>query len=703
MIFIAGIEVTQGIQYYKSAQHLTDPAEQLPDNAVPLVAGKPAWVRVYVESTGPDAVDDVTGTLSVKVCQRLGNVLSPQPPGSIRAEVQPQYLTQRSDIGATLNFVLPADLMFGVLALEATVTAPGLAAPVVSSLTLPVSLVQVLKVRGILIGYAGPDPANPGASLTVPAPGVAVLQSTAGWTLLTYPVASAAVFEVASTITSSEALTGTGTNGGCPPSWIDLDNAVQQAKVADGNRSDYLYYGVIASGFPLNSNVIGCESGGVSAGFDGDQVTMAHELGHACGRAHAPCGGVGTSADPNYPAYPPYDTASNPSASIGEYGLNITNGDVFSPDVWKDFMSYCGAKWVSLYGYGLFTNNAHLNPSVATCSPRVREYLAYDPWWWLHYIPDPPPELLDPEEIAALPVRTENVISVTGVFESAGSDLRVTHVARCAVFSSTPAGTPTGLVADLRDKDGALIATAPVFQTSGRGGCGCGGAAKAGQADGPGSFHAFVADRAPGAMLSIRQGDRILWQRAASGRPIRMERPVLQADGDRIRVTWAVRERPDAEPTFWLRYSADRGRTWKVVATALRGDRVEVDAAHMAPGRLLIEIVGHDGFHSHRSEPVAFDNDAFVPEPAIVFPHPKFRLVEGTTLCLWASAAVPSTGRPDGLKLRWTVDGVDAGDTAQVWSTVPAAGKHVVELIVTDPRTGRAKRVEGTFTSVPAS
>ncbi len=46
--YIDGIEVTQGIQYYKADQHLTDPNDRNKDNSGMLVANKPAWVRVYV-------------------------------------------------------------------------------------------------------------------------------------------------------------------------------------------------------------------------------------------------------------------------------------------------------------------------------------------------------------------------------------------------------------------------------------------------------------------------------------------------------------------------------------------------------------------------------------------------------------------------------------------------------------------------------
>jgi hypothetical protein len=76
---LSGVEVTQSIQYYHSSQHLTDPADRGADNAVTLVANKPAWVRVYVRSgfnRGP--IPGVTGTLQVER-RFFGNVGTPDP------------------------------------------------------------------------------------------------------------------------------------------------------------------------------------------------------------------------------------------------------------------------------------------------------------------------------------------------------------------------------------------------------------------------------------------------------------------------------------------------------------------------------------------------------------------------------------------------------------------------------------------------
>jgi hypothetical protein len=86
MLIIRGLEVTQAIQYYRSDQHLTDPSEQSPDNSVGLIANKPAWVRVYIESDSGQSVADVTGTLTLTwefMSVKFGEaplVLNPQPP-----------------------------------------------------------------------------------------------------------------------------------------------------------------------------------------------------------------------------------------------------------------------------------------------------------------------------------------------------------------------------------------------------------------------------------------------------------------------------------------------------------------------------------------------------------------------------------------------------------------------------------------------
>jgi hypothetical protein len=406
MFFVRGVEVSQGIQYFRADQHLTDPADRGPDNSLALVAGKAAWARVYVETDTAGETVIVTGTLTVTYSilnDRAGDpstTLSPQGLLQISAQHLPNYATVRSSLGQTLNFVIPASIMHGPMALHATVTSGDGSQTTGFDLDISATLQQTLTVRAIAVGYNGPNPANPASNLVVPAPGLANLQNTAAWALRVAPVSSTAIFEMAPTITRNAALTGTATNGGCTSDWINLNAAIATAKTADGNKAGYFYYGLIASAFPNTSNNGGCESSGVGSGFDGSQTAFTHELGHYCGRSHAPCGSVGTSADPNYPAYEPYDSPAARVASIGEYGLDIATGAIPTPNSARDYMSYCGPAWISIYGHKAACNNDALNPKqVGLRDPWWKHYLLYDPWWWLHYKPDPPPYWMDPEII----------------------------------------------------------------------------------------------------------------------------------------------------------------------------------------------------------------------------------------------------------------------------------------------------------------
>ena len=130
-LFAQGMEVTQGIQYYRSDQHLTDPADQGADNAVTLVALKPAWVRVYVRSWKFwGDIPDVTGTLTVSrrdfgLFYSPVTTLSPEPPGTtVTAHPNPDYLVERGTPSETLNFVIPAEYMCGHLRLELKIEEP---------------------------------------------------------------------------------------------------------------------------------------------------------------------------------------------------------------------------------------------------------------------------------------------------------------------------------------------------------------------------------------------------------------------------------------------------------------------------------------------------------------------------------------------------------------------------------------------------
>ena len=263
-LHVAGVEVTQGIQYYRASAHLTDPADRQPDNAMMLVSGKPGWVRVYVRSGfGSGDIGGVRGTLEV-ARRRFGGQyvtltkLSPLSPRLVTAHHNPAYAAERSDLSSSVNFVVPGSDMCGYLQLTATITAPGEAVDTYV-LYVDATLEQTLRLRGVMVAYNGPSSTSPGAStLTLPAPTVQDRQSTSAWTLAAFPVQSSAGYSSGGTITLSVPLSDAALCPGCcTQNWLQLNQQVWAQVVADGNQQDVLYYGLLPKGVPTGQ-IVGC-------------------------------------------------------------------------------------------------------------------------------------------------------------------------------------------------------------------------------------------------------------------------------------------------------------------------------------------------------------------------------------------------------------------------------------------------------------
>lgn len=114
--------------------------------------------------------------------------------------------------------------------------------------------------------------------------------------------------------------------------WMELLNDIAALRVADGFGATGVHYmGILTS----PTTLLGlAQIGGFSGLAKNDDaqapITIAHELGHNFGRRHAPCGGA-PDTDPAFPT---------PDASVGTYGVDIFNGQVTTP-TYKDIMSYC--------------------------------------------------------------------------------------------------------------------------------------------------------------------------------------------------------------------------------------------------------------------------------------------------------------------------------------------------------------------------
>jgi hypothetical protein len=135
--------------------------------------------------------------------------------------------------------------------------------------------------------------------------------------------------------------------GGCGIGWDQLHRRLRNmrdASTPDANGNRAVFVGLLPNGVPTNVSG-GCGGSGVAISLTSRGEVLAQEIGHAFGRAHAPCGNP-PNPDPNYPTFNSY-----PAASIGEFGVDTSRLILFDPALTYDFMSYCSPKWVSPYTY----------------------------------------------------------------------------------------------------------------------------------------------------------------------------------------------------------------------------------------------------------------------------------------------------------------------------------------------------------------
>jgi hypothetical protein len=687
---VHGIEVTQAIQYHRANEHLTDTADRGPDNSVQLVAYKAAWVRVYVRSGLFSSLTNVTGTLEVARRNYTLNydvvaTYTPQGVATVTAEQTVNYSTERNSINRTLNFVIPAQEFYGTLRLTARLQGfPGAE----SSIVINARLIQTLRVRAILVAYNGPSSANPPApgqppitQLTLPAPTLANLQSTASMAFAAMPVQATGSFASCGTLNWATPLDDMRTAAGaCSTNWDTLLNWLALLRDNDGNRADVVYYGLLPSGIPLN--VPGCGEGGLGAGAVGDQLTFLHEIGHGYGFDHTPCGPVGTP-DPNYPTYEPYA-----SASIGEFGFDIRNRAVFDPNIARDYMSYCNPRWMSLYQHNRLLQHPRLAPRWVSERSIFDDYPQQKPFdiehlWW----PDPP---WLPDEV--LDYRMNAVISLVGRVQDSG-EIHVQSVARIHA-AAQPMGLQTGWMAQLMDERGNTIARAPLVRSQHHGGCGCGCGSGRKDLDPdrpPFTFTAYIPNVAPGAALHIVGPNKEMWTRQASSHPPRFVHAALNVTSpQQMAVTWQVES--ESEVDVWAQWTADKGVHWHGLAVGLLRGEAVLPLTGLPAGQVEIRLLAHDGFFTTESAVLVIDLPERAPEVAILYPRDGQTLRVGQPIQV-SGNATDTAGNPlQAERLTWMLNGEAVGRGREFWLTCPNAGRHELTFEV-DWSEGKARSV----------
>lgn len=305
---------------------------QRPDNSIPLIAGRDAYVRIFARASE----DNLTRPVARLNVYHGANLVHQQTL-NLQALATTPLDSASSNLATSWNGILAGNLIVPGMRVQVELNHDA-AVPEANPAnnTWPAAAPLALDVRAVLphrVRLVRVHQTATGLTGTTPNPAAFVSMIKQLW-----PVPSTEV-EVAPDIytTGLGAFDPDDANG----SWETILNNMTALKEADGNRTHY-YYGV------LNVNYGGGIAGlgwiGLPAAVGWDKASgaevYAHETGHNFTRRHAPCGGVG-GPDPNFPYA---------NGAIGVWGIDPATGGLKSPGT-PDIMGYCDNPWVSDYSY----------------------------------------------------------------------------------------------------------------------------------------------------------------------------------------------------------------------------------------------------------------------------------------------------------------------------------------------------------------
>jgi hypothetical protein len=300
------------------------------NNSVPLVQSRPTIVRIFAKTNDNEPYEDVAVSVTAtRNGQYVGDI-----------EIGPSVVSpspSRELYESTVNFMVPPEWLTSDFQLTAELDPTNSISEIrednnIAMIEIDLNYVPPLDVVLVPINYTH----EPDDSF-FPAP---TEDNVTDWIMNVFPIS-----EIDVSMRTPISFSGDLSKGN---EFTRLLQKIVAIKNGDGSPRGQVYYGILPTTnpdgdyYPRLFDGYGA-LGWVRASFGTDygQTLAAHEIGHNLGLSHAPCGNP-SSPDPSYPY---------PNASIGQYGINVFENELLTPNNTKDLMSYCGPRWVSDYHY----------------------------------------------------------------------------------------------------------------------------------------------------------------------------------------------------------------------------------------------------------------------------------------------------------------------------------------------------------------
>jgi hypothetical protein len=350
----SGISITQVAIYQGPKRVLMQDGVSQPPG-VPLVAGRPAFLRLFHRADGAYDGQQVLARLE------LGGVTVGE---GLVGPLQPESIEE--DVGTSVGFPISGELVASALDYKVSLLQERLPEADNPAARWSESVAVEGKkntFRMVIVPYRY----DADGSGRLPNTSPEQLEIIKSRFMGMYPVSNVE-------ITVHEPVPWSGILGPQGDGWQQVGFNLLGLKNSEGVGADVYYYGMFNPAANLYAYCgTGCllgvtllnnnppETGqaylrlALGVGFDNEAPnTCAHEIGHAHGRAHVNCG-YGVAPDSIDPEYP-YDPKT-----IGGFGWDVVNGTLIDPS-YTDIMGYCQKQWISDYNYTkLFTRTQNVN------------------------------------------------------------------------------------------------------------------------------------------------------------------------------------------------------------------------------------------------------------------------------------------------------------------------------------------------------